>query len=952
MKKGVETATTTTKAVVAAAAAAAAAATLAKESVDLWTQQDWIKTILSKSGTEIKEVPAEDLCKMVYYSGLPLLMTQQQQQQQQQHGSDGTILQLNYSDATSAEQYAISGHPSRNGGPNAYQPQQQHHTISLTNGLTISNGPQSCSSTSSSTSSNSSSNGQLTIVLNPPVTVQGQPSSNLTTSTLAGAYGGPISPLGERGPSSSPEQSAYSGPLSSSPTVSSKFRCEQCNISFGSKSAHTSHMKSHAKQQQLAGEKITGAKLAESGSAGSGTGAGTAGTQQPDPYQCDVCKKTFAVPARLVRHYRTHTGERPFECEFCHKMFSVKENLQVHRRIHTKERPYKCEICGRAFEHSGKLHRHMRIHTGERPHKCNVCGKTFIQSGQLVIHMRTHTGEKPYKCPVEGCGKGFTCSKQLKVHSRTHTGEKPYHCDICFRDFGYNHVLKLHRVQHYGAKCYKCTICDETFKSKKEMEAHIKGHANELPDDEEGAPEGAGDCKLEDVSASAPSSTALESTGGNSNSSSSNSSFEYSSRMSYTEGTEHTPSSDERSGQASSSEVGRFTILKSSSPSPRSSSVGVNDEPPASVEEDDEEEDEEGEDEEEEDNDRKQIPRYDGMGQSFDESLQRAYGGIPTGGVAPALLAAASIAAAVENGCTEVKFCPEMKPRSISPVQQSAALSLTRITPPPSSGSSSSSSSSSSSVLSIPAAVSVSSTHLELTPGLTAEMASSAGQYMYEPLAIMKHHGYFAPASQITEYRSSSDIVRQVEAAIAGTENLLTPPRSSPESPDRSSSPESDSVLMADRDNNTLPPRKRKLYFKDSQQQPQSVSAPKMAVLDSVTATQQYSVPMGGQQQHQSLDTNAGHQQLFHHHHQVPAQRHTTEENHQTAAYYHLHHDHHQPRPDEQRSVKLEVLQNVSPSHHHHREEQRRQQQSPIPTQPQASVIRMSSVIQYANKSS
>ncbi|XP_037727942.1 Krueppel homolog 1 [Drosophila subpulchrella] len=279
-----------------------------------------------------------------------------------------------------------------------------------------------------------------------------------------------------------------------------QFRCDQCGMTFGSKSAHTSHTKSHSKNADLSLNGGDGAAVVatvtsaaiELNEAGLPVGIPKSPTIKPldnvaagaDPYQCNVCQKTFAVPARLIRHYRTHTGERPFECEFCHKLFSVKENLQVHRRIHTKERPYKCDVCGRAFEHSGKLHRHMRIHTGERPHKCSVCEKTFIQSGQLVIHMRTHTGEKPYKCPEPGCGKGFTCSKQLKVHSRTHTGEKPYHCDICFRDFGYNHVLKLHRVQHYGSKCYKCTICEETFKNKKEMEAHIKGHGKEIPEDE------------------------------------------------------------------------------------------------------------------------------------------------------------------------------------------------------------------------------------------------------------------------------------------------------------------------------------------------------------------------------------------------------------------------------------------------------------------------------------
>ncbi|XP_069098817.1 zinc finger protein 282-like isoform X2 [Pleurodeles waltl] len=83
------------------------------------------------------------------------------------------------------------------------------------------------------------------------------------------------------------------------------------------------------------------------------------------PYSCTECEKSFLYKENLIKHYRTHTGEKPCTCTFCHKSFSRKDNLKRHMRMHTGEKPYRCTDCGKSFTWKESLNLHQRKHTRE-----------------------------------------------------------------------------------------------------------------------------------------------------------------------------------------------------------------------------------------------------------------------------------------------------------------------------------------------------------------------------------------------------------------------------------------------------------------------------------------------------------------------------------------------------------------------------------------------------------
>merc|ERR1712080_283900 len=110
-------------------------------------------------------------------------------------------------------------------------------------------------------------------------------------------------------------------------------------------------------------------------------------------FKCETCDKCYTRKNHLVRHLKTHSGEKTFKCETC--------------------KTFKCETCDKCYTRKDNLVTHLKTHSGVKPYSYSVCSKSFLQSGVLDEHMR-----KTHKT-CRHCGKSCSDLRLLRQHELT-----------------------------------------------------------------------------------------------------------------------------------------------------------------------------------------------------------------------------------------------------------------------------------------------------------------------------------------------------------------------------------------------------------------------------------------------------------------------------------------------------------------------------------------------------
>mmetsp|Transcript_25124 Transcript_25124/g.40593 ORF Transcript_25124/g.40593 Transcript_25124/m.40593 type:complete len:215 (+) Transcript_25124:564-1208(+) len=140
---------------------------------------------------------------------------------------------------------------------------------------------------------------------------------------------------------------------------------------------------------------------------------------------CNVCQRSFSQHVVLIRHIRTHNGEKPFSCQYCEKSFAQAATLKNHELIHSGQRPFNCTYCEKRFRGQSARRTHELTHMGIKPFQCKYCKAAFRTKAQRESHCVVHedTIARPFACTQ--CHVRYRFRSNLVSHIRFRCSTSP-----------------------------------------------------------------------------------------------------------------------------------------------------------------------------------------------------------------------------------------------------------------------------------------------------------------------------------------------------------------------------------------------------------------------------------------------------------------------------------------------------------------------------------------------